>query len=336
MNLEEITGRKIWEEFVNQQDFAPFLQSWAWGDFSESLGKKVLRLGWEDGGRLVATALTTIEHTKLGNVSYVPYGPMLDWGNEKLASQVLRGLQEKVKVEGADFLRVDPRVERTDGLINFFKKLGMRKAPHFVQAEFDWVVDLKKDEETLLAQMRKTTRYLVRKAESLNVEIKWSREAKDLPVFLDLLEETVKRQGFVGQGRNYLTKQFEILTEAGIARLVTASYQGRTLSAAIVMFYGDNVSYVHGASVASGDVPASYLLQWEVIKKAKKEGFARYSLWGIAPDENERHPLHGISLFKKGFPGKAVAYVGAWDAPLGMKYHLVRAVESYRRRKNGF
>ena len=102
------------------------------------------------------------------------------------------------------------------------------------------------------------------------------------------------------------------------------------------MFYGDNASYVHGASVASSEVPASYLLQWEAIKKAKQEGFAVYSLWGIAPNEDKRHPLYGISLFKKGFPGQERDYVGAWDAPIGMKYHLVRAVEKYRKFRNGF
>ena len=337
MVLTEITVKTTWEDFVSKQPMAAFLQSWAWGDFCEQTGKKVLRLGWEDNGKLVAVALVTVENTKLGNVGYTPYGPVLDWSGHLLAGQVLAELRQKVKEAGADFLRVDPRVETSEELVSFLQKSGLRIAPHFVQAEYDWVVTLRdKTEEELLAEMRKATRYLVRKAGSMGVQVRWSTDPADLPAFLDLLDETTKRQRFVAQGRSYLTKQFEILAGAGIARLVTASYEGRTLAAAIIMFYGDNASYVHGASVASSEVPASYLLQWEAIKKAKQEGFAVYSLWGIAPNEDKRHPLYGISLFKKGFPGQERDYVGAWDAPIGMKYHLVRAVEKYRKFRNGF
>jgi peptidoglycan pentaglycine glycine transferase (the first glycine) len=337
MKAEEVTDSKIWEEFVSKQSFAPFLQSWAWGKLQEEIGHQVWRMGWQDGGKLVAAALLTLARTKLGNVAYSPYGPVLDWGDEKLASSVLTDLLVKVKGVGGDFLRIDPRVERSDELVGFLNNQRFRKAPHFVQAEYDWVVSLKsRTTDQLLSETRKTTRYLIRKAESIGVEVKWSVDPRDLPVFLDLLEDTVKRQGFVGQGRSYLTKQFEILSKEGIARLVTATYEGRALAAAIVMFYGDNVSYVHGASVASSEVPASYLLQWDVIRKAKHEGFVSYSLWGISPNEDQRHPLYGISLFKKGFPGEAKTYVGAWDFALSMKYHLVRAVEKYRKSRNGF
>lgn len=337
MQLQEIDDKKTWEKFVSAQPMAPFFQSWAWGDFQESVGKKVLRLGWKDDAKLVATALVTIDRTKLGVVAYVPYGPVLDWSNKKLAEKVFAELKERARFERADILRIDPRIEISSELTNFLKKHGYQEAPHFIQAQYDWVINLKnKTEEELLTDTRKTTRYLVRKAQGIGVRVKWSRDPKELPVFLDLLDETAQRQNFVGQGRSYLTKQFAVLAEAGIARLVTASYEGRTLAAAIVMFYGDNASYVHGASITGGDIPASYLLQWEIVRKAKEEGFLWYSLWGIAPNEDQRHPLHGVSLFKKGFPGEAKTYVGAWDAPLGMKYHLVRSVEKYRKIRAGF
>lgn len=332
--LQEIRDKTIWEEFVNTKPMASFLQSWSWGEFQEISGNRVRRLGLLHNGRLVAAGQLILEKTKLGLVGYVPYGPVLDWHDLGLVKEVIRGLIETAKTHGADFVRIDPRIEKLDELANLLKGERFKKAPHFVQAEYDWVLDLQgKSDQELLGAMRKTTRYLIKKGDLVGVKI--SSETEDLTDFLDLLQETTKRQHFVSQGPNYLTKQFEILKKEGIAKLFVASFNAKPQAAAIVMFYGDNASYVHGASVASRDVPASYRLQWEVIKTARHKGFKFYSLWGVAPTEDHNHPWYGISLFKKGFGGGPVTYIGAWDYPLSPKYHLVAAVEKYRKYKNG-
>src|SRR3972149_6800773 len=105
--------------------------------------------------------------------------------------------------------------------------------------------------------------------------------------------------------RRYLQAQFETLAPRGIAELVWANYQGDVLSAAITFSYGDTVTYVHDASVRS-NVPISYFLLWEIIKEAKKDGYRYFDFWGIAPNDDPRHPWYGYSLFKKGFGGYQV------------------------------
>ena len=67
---------------------------------------------------------------------------------------------------------------------------------------------------------------------------------------------------------------------------------------------------------------ATYLLQWEAIKWAKKHDCAEYDLWGV-PDEDEstleanfetrNDGLWGVYRFKRGFGGQLKRAVQAMD-----------------------
>lgn len=64
---------------------------------------------------------------------------------------------------------------------------------------------------------------------------------------------------------------------------------------------------------------APYLLHWELMELAKKYGYYQYDLYGVKPtqriiNKNDReNNWDGITRFKKGFGGKEVNYLGAWD-----------------------
>ena len=76
----------------------------------------------------------------------------------------------------------------------------------------------------------------------------------------------------------------------------------------------------------------TYLLQWEAMKWARDNGCLEYDLWGI-PDEDEdaleeqftqrRDGLWGVYRFKRGFGGRIVRSMGAWDRPY--RKYLYRA-----------
>ena len=40
MKTQEITDKKIWENFVTSQEDYTFLQSWSWGEFQKSQGER--------------------------------------------------------------------------------------------------------------------------------------------------------------------------------------------------------------------------------------------------------------------------------------------------------
>jgi lipid II:glycine glycyltransferase (peptidoglycan interpeptide bridge formation enzyme) len=60
-----------------------------------------------------------------------------------------------------------------------------------------------------------------------------------------------------------------------------------------------------GMTAAGADSRANYLLKWEAIRSSRERGFTQYDMWGLAHS--------GIEHFKRGFGGREVRYIGAWE-----------------------
>lgn len=331
MEIKEILEEKHWEEFLIRQPHTSFLQSWAWGEFQEKLGLSHRRFGIYQGGALEGICQALVGRRKLGSFVYVPRGPVLKSLELGQVQAVLEYLKDFAARQKADYFRIEPPWEANLEFEELIRKGNFRRADATSQAGgVSLLLDLSLSEEELLAQMRKTTRYLLRNAAGLGIEVHRSTDPRKMEEFHRLMSVTYRRQRFVPHSRRYLQTEFETLAPRGMAELAWTKYQGNVLSAAVVFSYGDTATYVHGASIRS-DVPASYFLLWDIIKEAKKDGYRYFDFWGIAPDDNPRHPWYGYSLFKKGFGGYQADYAGAWDYPLAPKYGLVFGVEKFRR-----
>ena len=58
-----------------------------------------------------------------------------------------------------------------------------------------------------------------------------------------------------------------------ILKLYVAEYEGKIISANLVLFFGKTATYMHGASDnIHRDAMAPYLLQWQAILDARKSG----------------------------------------------------------------
>ena len=187
-------------------------------------------------------------------------------------------------------------------------------------AELVWILDVNQTEEQLLKGMRKTTRYLVRKAQTDGVEIIKSDKPEDLEIFNKIYEETARRQHFMPYSEKFLKMEFAAFSaglvnetsgmkenkkekdEQSGASFFFAKYNDEIVSAAMILFSGESAFYHQGASSGKyPKIPAPHLLQWEIIREAKKRGLRYYNFWGIAPEDKPKHPWAGLSLFKKVF-----------------------------------
>ncbi len=332
MEIKRILEEKTWEKFLLKQPHTPFLQSWAWGEFQEKLGLSSYRFGLYKKSSLAGVCLALVGRRKLGSFVYVPHGPVLEKFNKKEVRTVLNYLKDFAKQEGVDYLRIEPKWEANEDTENFLTETGFRKAQAATGqgGKRTLLLDLDLDEENLLAGMRKNTRYLVRKASEVGLEISRTFDPEMMNEFHRLMEVTRRRQGFAPQSRWYLQAQFETLAPRRMTELSLVKYKGDILAATIAISYGDTVSYIHGASVRS-EVSASYFLLWENIKEAKEDEYRYFDFWGVAETDDHRHPWYGLSLFKRGFGGYSVDSLGVWDCPLSPRYLAVSAVEQVRK-----
>ncbi|NIT03732.1 peptidoglycan bridge formation glycyltransferase FemA/FemB family protein [Candidatus Saccharibacteria bacterium] len=332
MKIKEVLPEEPWEEFLLDQTHTPFLQSYAWGEFQENLGLSHRRFGIYQKGNLVGVCLALVGWRKLGSFVYVPHGPVFSVLEKGKARTVFRYLKDFSRKERVDYLRVEPGWDPKPEIKALFSKEGFKKSKTAtIQAGGrTLLLDLRRNEDELLAGLRKTTRYLVRKGRELGVEVERTSNPKKMAQFHRLMEVTHRRQGFTPHERKYLQVQFETLAPRRMAELSLARYRGDILAAAVTFSYGDTTSYIHGASVKT-DVPASYTLLWEAILEAKRDKRSYFDFWGIAPEgADESHPWYGYTLFKKGFGGQPIDYIGAWDYAISPRYLAVSAVERVR------
>jgi len=288
-----------------------FLQSSGWEQFNQAMGSKTWRL---------ESALVIKVVARRGTFLLVPH---ISFFSEKLRDALIVLAQ----TEKCSFIRVCPLIEDTQENRLIFKNLKFKNAPVQMHPWLSLILDITKSEDELLAGMRKTTRYSIRKAEKDAVAID---ESGDLEKFLDLYQKTVHRQQFTPFSKNYLQKEQEFLD----TKLFFAEADGKTVAGAMIVFTAEGAFYHHGASLADHPT-ASYLLQWRVIQEAKRRGCQFYNFWGIVRDDQREHPWYGLSQFKKGFGGVARAYIPAQDFVLSPRYWITYGFETLRRIRRG-
>lgn len=246
-----------------------------------------------------------------------------------MLTSFLKALTPRAKQERAVFLHCDPEIEESAGAVfaSVSAGLGFRVARKEIQPRHTSVVDLTRDEATLLGAMHQKTRYNIRLAERHGVRVRVSEDPADIHLFYSLLKKTTAREHFYGHEERYYETQMRIFGTNGRIKIVIAekSAQGgpamggegivRPIAALVIALYGTKAVYLHGASdYAYRNAMAPYLAQWEAIKMAKAAGMLTYDLWGIAP-EGTRHERAwgGITRFKRGFGGREIAYVTPRD-----------------------
>lgn len=335
VEIKIIEDKDVWKNFLLSQPWQPFFQSWNWGEVQKTSGNTIYRFGFYNGDELAGICLAVLIDAKRGRYLHLRHGPLLTNFPSQFDS-FLEVLRTKAKELHVDFIRISPLLESEITDMSFFRKKGFRDAPlHNMDAENAWVLDLDKSEEELLTGMRKTTRYLVRKAGKLPITVTASTSQEDFSEFMNLYERTSKRHGFIPHRGIY--EEFSIFTKAKQAKLFLAKYEGQVLSGALIIFYGDQAVYHHGASSDEHkEIPAAYLLQWKAIKEAKKLGKKLYNFWGVVPEDKPKHPWQGLTLFKTGFGGRRLNFIHAQDLPLGFGYWKTFFIETLTRIKKGY
>lgn len=334
IEVKNITSQSSWESFINAHPESNFLQSWQWGEFNERLGRKIQRIGFYEGKKLLGVMLCVVEPARRGRYMTLAGGPILDWKNAALVTQWASTLRETASKEKCVFVRVRPQLVSDSFSIETFKKLGFVSAPMYLSAELTHQLELNRSEDEILAEMRKQTRYEIRKAGKLNIKVTESTSAKDLQRFYDLQIETAKRQGFVPFSKKFLMEQFTVFANKGEVKLYSAYFEKKLLAQAFIIFSGVEAAYHYGASTELGrKYPGAYLIQWQAILEAKQRGLQRYNFWGVAPEGDTGHRFAGVSLFKRGFGGEDVEYLHAQDLVINKPKYLLNLVVETARKK---
>jgi lipid II:glycine glycyltransferase (peptidoglycan interpeptide bridge formation enzyme) len=303
------------------------------------------------GGLCRTNADFIVFQQKVGSgqyIAYLPYGPEVE-PSQSAQGRFLEELSELLRhylEPGCIALRYDlnwlshwctpsdydeagnwkglPAKEFQEMRLNFDTvNWNLRKTNINVLPADTVVVDLTVPEEEILARMKPKTRYNIRLSHRRGVEVR-ELGMKGLGIWWKLYTQTAERNGLhvsdLSCFRSILASKMECEDEDINARLLCAYLDGEPLAAVFLVKSAYRATYLYGASSSSHrDAMPAYALQWEAIRRAKAAGCIEYDMFGVAPNDDPAHPMHGLYRFKKGFGGSMLHQLGCWDYPLDAK-----------------
>lgn len=306
-------SRKDWGRFINQFPDVHLLQTTPWGDVKEESGWSVSRVNVGNSGAQILFKPLIFGFCW----AYIAKGPVGQPNDEfwKLVAEIC-------KKRRTVFLKIEPDFEEEIKFphMKFLPENSAKKSIHSIQPRRTLIVDLAGSEDDILMQMKPKTRYNIRLAERKGVKV---YSSQDVNRFYGLLQITGQRDEFGIHSGAYYRNVYNAFIAKDLGILLFAEYEGILLSAAMVFFNGKRSWYLYGASSNQHrNLMAPYAIQWEAIRWSRVKGCNQYDLWGVPDEEhvkleaeflNRSDGLWGVYRFKRGFGGKLIRSIGAWD-----------------------
>lgn len=230
MKFIENVEKERYEEFVKNNEKCHFLQSYAWGEFSNKEKNLIPHyVGLEDdNNNLIATALLLEKKLPLTMCYfYAPRGFVLDYKNKEILTEFTKYIKNYSKKNKAIFFKIDPDIicnsENTFGnkiiTDNYqqlemlkslgYKHLGFTKNFETMQPRYTFRINMDKSWEEIENNFSKTTKQRIKKAEDFFVDVKVGHE-EDINTFYNLMIITENRKDFITHNEQYYKSLYKI------------------------------------------------------------------------------------------------------------------------------
>lgn len=280
----------------------------AWARYERALGREPLgHFVWEDRAFIAPVKMTGRGFT----YAWAKHGPV--WAGEPTADdeQQFRATLAEYLPAGLAFVRLHA-THRSADLSELLQTLTFDRTV---------VLDLTKNEEELMASMKKRGRRDVRKA--LRNELAFADETDRFDEAFGkayaLLVETGARDKFgIAPENQYRTMMKELGPDH--ARFYTIRDGQDLLCWGIVTLNEQLATYYYAASSAAGrKAGGPDCLVWSMANDLRSRGVKSFDLMGI--DSDRAPQLRGVRDFKTKFSEEIIEVPGAWDYPLRPRFY---------------
>jgi lipid II:glycine glycyltransferase (peptidoglycan interpeptide bridge formation enzyme) len=246
---------------------------------------------------------------------WAPRGPNFLEYDENILKFFYEKMVEIGKREKAVFFVFSPYIKNDEWNISdlgIFEEIKL-KIPTVAMPEPVLTLSLEEDLDSIFKKMEKDTRYMIRRAEKEGLSFIESKNLDDLKFFHKILKDSGKRKKFPVRKFSYLKNLWLNLFENDNLHLFFSEKDGKILSGAVILNYGQKCWWLYGASLSNvkNNLYPNHFLQWNIIKWAKEKGINFYDLRGaMGYNHPPTSPGYGVYHFKKGFGSQLLFFNG--------------------------
>lgn len=335
MTATDYMDRTDWDDLVGRLGGQAF-QSWAWGELKSRFGWHPHRLSAI--GSASAAQLLIRPYRGL-SVAYVPRGPITA-ADGSIDAGLLEEIVRVARSRRAAFVRLEPDLAQDDPkaavLDAVLRAVGFKTAEKTIQPRSTVVLDLVPALPDLMSGLSKGHRADLKRAQREGVTVRVSTDVAETRTLHEMLRAVGTRKTFGYHSEAYYRVLLESFGDAG--RLLVAELDGKPIGAALVLAWAGQGTYLAAGSNAAGlEHRAAHALQWHAISWAKERGARTWDHFGIADargrlelaaasgqdrgsPEMQRleaaatsDPLDGVYRFKKGWGGRVVRFMPAYE-----------------------
>ena len=337
--LKTIKTKTTWNWFVNKNRFSfySFLSSWEWWDFQELSWKKVLRLWIYDNHKLIWIFPLIKNEAKRWTYLFAAHTPLIinDYDFFEVLNWVIKQLTIISKNEKADFIRLNSPIINKVYNKNKFEKLWFINAPMHEHAEDTHILDLTKNKDELLANLKKWDRYYINRAKKEGVIIKKGNGIDQIETLKKMHQKHSKKIWYHSFNNKFIDNLYKVFWDN--ITTISASFQWKIESILMtIKFWNTCVYYIAASDIIHHKFSPNYLCQWEAIIDAKDKWCNTYNFWWVSPDNNPKHPIAWVTKFKRKFNWYDYSLLHAQDLPITKKYWFNYIIETIRRVKRWY
>ena len=227
MKFQEIT-KEEYKKFWENHPLKTFLSAPEISDLRSKQNWDTYYVGVKEDNKIIAATML-LSHKRHFNKYefYSPRGYLLDFNNKELVDYFTKELKKYIKAKKGYIFRVDPYLiykqrdingdivengEDNSKIVDNLLSLGFKKVPIPLQEQVSWMFSLGlegKDEETILKEMKSSTRNKIRKIEKYGIEVN-EIDYDELDRFQSIMEETSKRKGFSNRKLSYYQDMYKL------------------------------------------------------------------------------------------------------------------------------
>ena len=313
-----------WDRFVIDGPAPHHEQTVAWGRLQSLRGWSAFRVTMRQGNAIVAGAqILERRLRRVGNIGYLVRGPLIAADNAVLRRVLLAAVRQLARQRRLVYLAVNlpypGHFTASELGAAGFSIRHDRLPPTTTVMAATILLDLTQNLETILAQMRSTTRKHLRQGQRRGATFREGTSA-DVDTFGRLMAGLCERRGVqpnIPQG-DFLRELWKSFASGGYLKLFLAEREHEVLSSLLVFAMGHWArAWRVGSSGRFSEVHPNELVYWEAIKWAKANGCRYFDFVGF--DTKNAHAIlegrHipesercGMSDFKLGFGGRVMLF----------------------------